>query len=372
MSRLKIGVIFGGRSVEHEISLLSAKSIIGNMDPEKYEVFPVYIDKNGVWRKASISAWLNDGELEFDESSFLSPSLNPGSPVLYEISQGKSLSEHKVDVVFPVLHGTYGEDGVVQGIFELMGVPYVGASVLGSAVGMDKIVMKAVLKEAGLPVVDYLGFYRYEWEKGKSNIRGRILEEIGVPCFVKSADLGSSVGITKVKSEADLDKAVDFSCRFSNRILVEKAVGSPREIEISVLGNDDPAASCPGEVVPHREFYDYTAKYLEEGTGLHAPADLNEETSELLKDYAVRTFKALDCSGLGRVDFLIDGGTGEIFISEINTMPGFTRISMYPKLWEISGVSFGELVATLIELALEKREQNDSLESDIAKTQQTP
>ncbi len=372
MSRLKIGVIFGGRSVEHEISLLSAKSIIRNIDPEKYEVLPVLIDKNGIWHRASISNWLNDGELEFDNESSLSPSLNPGNPALYEISGGRLLDEYTVDVMFPVLHGTYGEDGVVQGIFELMGIPYVGASVLGSAVGMDKIVMKAVLMAEGLPVVDYVGFYKHEWEKGKNSVRKRILKVIGFPCFVKSADLGSSVGITKVKSEADLDTAVDFSCRFSNRVLVEKAVGSPKEIEISVLGNDEPAVSCPGEIVPHREFYDYAAKYLEEGTGLHAPADLSEETSALLKDYAVRTFRALDCSGLGRVDFLINGHTGEIYVSEINTMPGFTSISMYPKLWDISGISYGELVTRLIELALERREQKDSLESDIAETQKTP
>ncbi len=364
MPKTKVAVIFGGRSVEHEVSLVSAKSIIRNTDPEKYEIFPIFIEKNGIWRRASVSSWLAEGGLEFSGDSFLSPSLNPARPVFYEISGREIISEHKIDVVFPVLHGTYGEDGTVQGMFELMGIPYVGASVLGSSVGMDKIVMKALLKDAGLPVPRYLGFYKSEWASGKSALGARILKEIGLPCFVKSANLGSSVGITKVKSEDDLDAAVDYSCRFAERIIVERAVRKPREIEVSVLGNDDPRASCPGEIVPHREYYDYTAKYLEEGTGLVAPAELDEKTADKLREYAVRTFRALDCRGMGRVDFLIEDGTGEIYVSEINTIPGFTQISMYPRLWTVSGVSFPELVSKLIDLAVERRRRADSLESD--------
>ncbi|MEW6143477.1 MAG: D-alanine--D-alanine ligase family protein [Thermodesulfobacteriota bacterium] len=364
MSKLTVGVIFGGRSVEHEVSLLSAKSIISSIDPGKYDVFPIFIEKSGTWRRASVSSWLDEGGLEFFEDSFLSPSLNPGKPVFYEISGKKIVREHAVGVVFPVLHGTYGEDGTVQGMFELMGIPYVGASVLGSAVGMDKIVMKTLLKESGLPVVGYLGFYKSDWESGKQAVRARILKEIGIPCFIKSANLGSSVGITKVNSEGELDRAVAYSCRFSERVIVERAVRKPREIEVSVLGNDSPRASCAGEVVPHREFYDYTAKYLEEGTGLIAPAELDEKTAERLRDYAVRTFRALDCSGMGRVDFLIEEGTNQIYVSEINTIPGFTQISMYPRLWEESGVSFPELVNRLIELAVERRRRADGLESD--------
>lgn len=361
-------MLFGGRSVEHEVSLLSARSVISNIDPAKYYVFPIFIEKNGMWRKASVSGWLDEGGLEFFEDSFLSPSLNPAAPVFYEISGRELIAEHKVDVVFPVLHGTYGEDGAVQGVFELMGVPCVGASVLGSSVGMDKIVMKTLLKESGLPVVGYLGFYKSDWQSAKEPLKERILKEIGLPCFVKSANLGSSVGITKVKSEDELEGAVDYSCRFSERVIVERAVKKPREIEVSVLGNDSPQASCPGEVVPHREFYDYTAKYLEEGTGLIAPPELDEETSEKLRDYAVRTFRALDCSGMGRVDFLLEDGTNEIYVSEINTIPGFTKISMYPRLWEVSGVSFPELVNRLIELAVERRRRADSLESDYSKS----
>jgi len=366
LSKITVGVIFGGRSVEHEVSLLSAKSIIRNIDTGKYEISPIFIEKSGMWRRASVSSWLEDGGLEFSGDSFLSPSLNPLNPVFYEISGRELISEHKVDVIFPVLHGTYGEDGTVQGMFELMGIPYVGASVLGSSVGMDKIVMKALLKDSGLPVPEYFGFYKSDWESGKGAVMARILKEIGLPCFVKSANLGSSVGITKVKSEDELPGAVDYSCRFSERVIVERAVKKPREIEVSVLGNDDPQASCPGEVVPHREFYDYTAKYLEEGTGLIAPAELDRETAERLRDYAVRAFRALVCSGMGRVDFLLEDGTNEIFVSEINTIPGFTQISMYPRLWGVSGVSFPELVNRLIELAIERRRQADGLESDFS------
>jgi D-alanine-D-alanine ligase len=363
-----VGVIFGGRSVEHEVSLLSAKSIIRNIDPAKYEIFPIFIEKSGTWRRASVSSWLDDGGLEFFEDSFLSPSLNPGKPVFYEISGKRIVREHAVGAVFPVLHGTYGEDGAVQGMFELMGIPYVGASVLGSAVGMDKIVMKTLLKESGLPVVGYLGFYKSDWESGKGPLGARIVREIGIPCFVKSANLGSSVGITKVKSEGELERAVDYSCRFSERVIVERAVRKPREIEVSVLGNERPEASCPGEVVPHREFYDYTAKYLEEGTGLIAPAELDRETAERLRDYAVRAFRALHCSGMGRVDFLLEDGTNEIYVSEINTIPGFTQISMYPRLWEVSGLSIPELVNRLIELAVERRRRADVLESDYSES----
>ncbi len=372
MSKIKVAVVFGGRSVEHEISILSAKSIIRNIDRDRFEVLPIFIEKGGEWRTADIEGWLEKGGFEYSQDSFLSPSLNPKRPVFYEIADDKVVAEHKIDAVFPVLHGTYGEDGTVQGLLELMGVPFVGASVLGSSVGMDKILMKAVLREAGLPVVEYMGFYKFEWRNAKSLLRKRILDEIGIPCFVKSADLGSSVGITKVSSEEGLEEAVQFSCRFSSRILVEKAVVDPREIEVGVLGNDEPIASCAGEIVPHREFYDYTAKYLDDSTGLIAPAELDEEITGRLRELAVSTFKALDCSGMGRVDFLMGKGTNEIFISEINTIPGFTQISMYPRLWEISGIPYIELITRLIELAVERNESLSSLEVDISDIQKTP
>jgi D-alanine-D-alanine ligase len=368
LSKLKVGIVFGGRSVEHEVSLLSAKSVIKNIDSDIHDIYPIFIDKNGLWHKVGINEWLNDGELDVHIESFLTPSLNYENPVFFEISESKVLDELKLDVVFPVLHGTYGEDGTIQGMFELMGIPFVGASVLGSSIGMDKIVMKAVLKESSLPVVPYIGFYKHEWESRKEGIRDFVLNQIGFPCFVKSADLGSSVGISKINSESKLDDAIDFSCQFSNRILVEKAVSNPKEIEISVLGHENPTASLPGEIIPHREFYDYTAKYLEEGTGLIAPAQIDEDMTNKLRELAIKTFKALDCSGMGRVDFLIDGDTGDISISEINTIPGFTQISMYPKLWEISGISFTELITKLIQFAIDRKNDKLKLRTDIKET----
>lgn len=368
MSKLKVGIIFGGRSVEHEVSLVSAKSVIRNTDTEIYDIYPIFIDKNGLWHRVNITEWLDDGELKVHSESFLTPSLNHENPLFFEIADSKVLDEVKLDAVFPVLHGTHGEDGTIQGLFELMGIPFVGASVLGSAIGMDKLVMKAVLNEASLPVVPYFGFYRYEWESDKERIHNKALQKIGFPCFVKSANLGSSVGISKVNSESDLNAAIDDSCKYSNRILIEKAVSNPREIEISVLGHEDPIASLPGEIVPHRDFYDYTAKYLEEGTGLIAPAQIDEDMTKKLRVLAVETFKALDCSGMARVDFLMDGNTKELFIGEINTIPGFTQISMYPKLWEITGISFTELITKLFDFAIHRKKNEMKLKTDIKDT----
>jgi D-alanine-D-alanine ligase len=364
LSKITVGVIFGGRSVEHEVSLLSARSIIRNINPEKYRVFPIFIEKNGTWRKALVDNWLNEGELKIFTDSFLSPSLNPEKPLFYEIGINRVEGEHRVDVLFPVLHGTYGEDGTVQGLFELMGIPFVGASVLGSSVGMDKIAMKTIFRESELPVVKFIGFYENEWRSKKNAIRRQILDEIKVPCFVKAANLGSSVGIIKVKLEDELEGAVDFSCKFAHRIIIEKAVQNSREIEVSVLGNEDPIASVPGEIIPHREFYDYIAKYMEEGTTLIAPAELEKEVVERFQEYAIKAFKAIDCSGMGRVDFLMEKTTGEIFVSEINTIPGFTQISMYPKLWEESGIKYPELVSKLINLAIERHEMKKRLRTD--------
>lgn len=365
MSKKKVGIIFGGRSVEHEVSLMSAKSVIANTDKEKFEVFPVFIDKNGLWHRVEIDEWLNDGDLIIKTDSFLTPLLNYENPVFFEIEDSTVIDEIKLDAVFPVLHGTHGEDGTIQGMLELMGIPFVGASVLGSSIGMDKIVMKAVLKEASLPVVPYFGFYSHEWKTDSDIIRKRVEDDIGFPCFVKSADLGSSVGISKVGSVDELDSAVGHSCDYSHRVLIEKAVTKPREIEISVLGHENPAASLPGEILPHREFYDYTAKYMEEGTGLIAPAQIDEEMAGKLRELAIKTFKVLDCSGMARVDFLINGDTGEFFIGEINTIPGFTQISMYPKLWEITGISFPDLITKLFDLAIHKKSERMKLSTDI-------
>lgn len=366
-SKRKVGIIFGGMSVEHEVSLLSAKSIINNTNKELYDLYPIFIDKKGLWHRVDINEWLEDGDLEVYSKSFLTPSLNHENPLFFEIEDSKVVDQIQLEAVFPVLHGTYGEDGTIQGLLELMGIPYVGASVLGAAIGMDKLVMKAVLNEASLPVVPYIGFYSHDWESDIEGIRERVHNDIGFPCFVKSADLGSSVGISKVDSDSELNEAINDSCKYSHRILIEKAISEPREIEISVLGHENPVASLPGEIVPHREFYDYTAKYLEEGTGLIAPAQINDEMTKNLRDLAVRTFKALDCSGMARVDFLINGKTGELYIGEINTIPGFTNISMYPKLWEITGISFTDLISKLFDLAIHRKNLRSNLSTDIKK-----
>jgi len=366
LGRVKVGIVFGGRSVEHEISLLSARSVLKNIDTDKYDVFPIFIEKTGTWRKAFLGNWLDNGTPEADKESFLSPSLNPKNPVFYEIRGNRIEREHKLDVIFPVLHGTYGEDGTVQGLLELMGIPFVGASVLGSSVGMDKIIMKTVFKETGLPVVRFFGLYFHEWKTNREEIKKTIVQEIGIPCFVKAANLGSSIGITKVKTEKQLDEAMEIAGSFSHRLIVEEAIENPREVEISVLGNENPIVSLPGEIVPNREFYDYRAKYIEDNTTLIIPANLDQGLLEKLKTYAIRAFKAIDCSGMGRVDFLIQRGTDKIFVSEINTIPGFTPVSMYPKLWEVSGITFTELISKLIELALERYRTRSRLNTDLA------
>ena len=358
-----IAVIYGGCSVEHEISLISAESIIKNIDTDEFEIFPIYINKSGIWSKGRLDDLskmkIEDGE----KGKYLVPSLSHNqSPVFHEISNNQIMNSFPIDIAFPVLHGTFGEDGTIQGLFELMGVPYVGASVLGSSVGMDKIIMKSVLRDSKLPVVDFLGFTVSQWNEEKDNIISKIINNIQLPCFIKSADLGSSVGISKVADKKDIESAVEHAGKFSNRIIIEKAVNNCRELEVSVLGNDQPVASLPGEIVPKREFYDYKAKYDDESTGLIIPADIDEEFVNKMKDYAVGAFKVLECSGMGRIDFLMDNKSSEIFISEINTIPGFTSISMYPKLWEVSGISYRELIKRLIDLAFDKYERSKKIE----------
>ena len=356
--------MFGGCSVEHEISLISARSIIKNIDPQSFDVLPVFISKSGKWLKISLEKFI-ENEMDYSEEHCYIPSLGlDQKPKFYELKNSKIVNSVDIDLAFPVLHGTYGEDGTIQGLFELMGLPFVGASVLGSAIGMDKIAMKCVLRNYDLPVTDFIAFNKNEWDKNSVDLAEQISSDIGFDCFVKSADLGSSIGISKVKKAEDVPAAVRDSFKYSNRVLVEKAVNNCREIEVSVLGNEDPIASLPGEVMPEREFYDYIAKYDDDSTSLEIPAKLSEEVIERLRQLAVETFKALDCSGLGRVDFLIDDSTKDIYISEINTIPGFTSISMYPKLWEVTGIGYGELINRLLELALKRFHDSKQLETD--------
>ena len=358
--RIRVGILFGGRSAEHEISLLSAKNIIDAIDKSKYEPVLIGIDKSGRW-------------LMNDSSEFLLNSTNPKLIALNKAnsenvalapqSEGKLTSlnsgqlEKSVDVVFPILHGPLGEDGTIQGLLKLANVPFVGAGVLGSAVGMDKDVMKRLLREAGIPVPKFLVFHPNQRPDFDAVSRA-----LGLPVFVKPANLGSSVGISKAGDKTSFDKAVAEALRYDRKILVEQAIQG-REIECAVLGNDDPIASVPGEIIPTHEFYDYDAKYLDEnGARLEAPAKLPPDTVQRVQDLAVRTFKTLNCEGMGRVDFFLQAD-GALLVNEINTIPGFTKISMYPRLWGLSGISYTELIDHLIQLAVERFEREQKLQT---------
>ncbi len=347
--RLRVGVLFGGRSGEHEVSLASAASVIRGLDPEKYEAVLIGISKDGRWLAGAGAQKMLPEVLKSGQSVVLPA--DPNVAALMPMGESRGGALH-VDVVFPVLHGTFGEDGTVQGLLDLAGLPYVGAGVLGSSVGMDKDVQKRLYKQAGIPVGDFLAVPRAEWEKSRAKVLRAVEKKFRFPLFVKPATLGSSVGMTKVHNRAELPAALDLAAEFALKIIVERAIEG-REIEVSVLGNADPKASVPGEIVPHREFYDYAAKYLEEGTRLLIPAPLKPAQVRRFQDYAVRGFLAIECAGMARVDFFLERRTGRIYLNEINTIPGFTSISMYPKLWEASGIPFGKLVDRLIELALE-------------------
>jgi len=348
--RLRVGVLFGGRSGEHEVSLASAASVIRGLDPAKYEPVPIGITKEGHWR------------IGVGAQKMLPEVLRGGDPVMMTADptdaslvplKGGGAGQH-LDVIFPVMHGTFGEDGTIQGLLDLAGLPFVGAGVLGSAIGMDKDVAKRLLQVAKIPVVPWITVHRHDWEKNPKQIQRAIESKFKYPLFVKPATLGSSVGMTKVHSRAELAPALSLAAEFAMKILVEKAMVA-REIEVSVLGNHDPKASIPGEIVPHREFYDYTAKYLEDGTQLLIPAKLKAAQVKTIQSLAVAAFRALELSGMARVDFFLEKrAPGKLFLNEVNTIPGFTSISMYPKLWEASGIPFRELIDRLIALALEQ------------------
>ncbi|HKV26859.1 MAG TPA: D-alanine--D-alanine ligase family protein [Candidatus Acidoferrales bacterium] len=351
--RLRIGILFGGRSGEHEVSLASAASVIRAMDTEKYEAVPIGITKDGRWLVGTNAQKLLPEVLKMGERVVLPP--EPSSSALVSLG-GSTHPSVKIDVVFPVLHGTFGEDGTVQGLLELAGVPYVGAGVLGSAVGMDKDIQKRLFREARIPVVPALAISRHEWETKRGEVLVAVKKKFRFPLFVKPATLGSSVGMTRVHNAAELPAALDLAAEFAQKIVVERAIQG-REIEVSVLGNDNPKASIPGEIIPHREFYDYAAKYLESGTRLEIPAKLNKKQVGQFQEYAVRAFRSIECIGMARVDFFLERGTAKIYLNEVNTIPGFTSISMYPKMWEASGIRYSELISRLIELALEQHKE---------------
>ena len=366
--KIRLGVLFGGRSGEHEVSLTSAAAVMQALDPEKYELVPVGITRDGRWRVGSKAIGLLAGaegdnlaqrtaslQTVLEDGRAVTPSVDPSGPKLLPMakSSGAVKARPEVDVIFPVLHGTFGEDGTIQGLLELADLPYVGAGVLASAAGMDKDVMKRLFRDAGLPVVPWEMVLRKEWEDDPAGVRRKIEKRLRYPLFVKPANLGSSVGITKAHSRAQFKAGMDLAAQYDRKILVEKAVDA-REIECAVLGNDQPEASLPGEIVPVNEFYDYEAKYIKEGSKLLIPARLSRRQIKRVQDLAVRAFKAIDGAGMGRVDFLLDRKNGKLFLLEINTIPGFTSISMYPKLWEATGVPYSKLLDRLVELALER------------------
>ena len=388
MKKLRVGVLFGGRSGEHEVSLLSAASVVNAIDKNKYEVVPIGITKDGRWLTAAAAEALLQGKPP-EESKHLragDPDATPGAAVLASGEavvvppepvhhanrsltpfQGDAATLRRasdrainVDVIFPVLHGTFGEDGTIQGLLELADIPYVGAGVLGSAAGMDKDVMKALFLSAGLPIVKHVTILRSEWDADRKKAEKAVDRALKYPVFVKPANLGSSVGISKAHTKKELGPAIYEAAKFDRKIVIEQGVGGAkhkaREIECSVLGNDQPRASVPGEIVPMKEFYDYAAKYLDEGSELIIPAKLTKAETRKVQDLAIRAFRAVDCSGLARVDFLMDPKTRKLFVNEINTMPGFTAISMYPKLWAASGISYPDLIDRLIQLGVERHE----------------
>jgi D-alanine-D-alanine ligase len=350
--RLRVGVLFGGRSGEHEVSLASAASVVRGLDPDKYEAVPIGITKEGHWLIGAGAQKMLPEVLRSGQRVMMTADPTDAALMPLDRSGGGT----RLDVVFPVMHGTFGEDGTIQGLLDLAGLPFVGAGVLGSAIAMDKDVAKRLLQAAKIPVVPWVAVPRIQWEQNPAEVEQTVENKFQYPVFVKPATLGSSVGMTKVHSREELAPALNLAAEFAQKILVERAMVA-REIEVSVLGNSDPKASVPGEIVPHREFYDYAAKYLEEGTQLLIPAKLKPTQVEKFKKLAVDAFRALELSGMARVDFFLEKQGGKIYLNEANTIPGFTSISMYPKLWEASGIPFRDLIDKLIELALEQHRE---------------
>jgi len=368
--KLRIVVLFGGRSGEHEVSLVSAQSVLSVLDLAKYEVFQVGITHEGAWLTgADARDTLKKGETKnLTPCTLLPDPSRPGLYVLRFTNHGTGMEKlTDIDIVFPVLHGTYGEDGTLQGLLEMADLAYVGAGVTGSAVGMDKGIFKDVMHTNGIPTVESIIVLRSEIEKDMETVIRKAESVAAYPLFVKPANLGSSVGITKCNSRADLGEGLMEAAAYDRRVLIERGVNA-REIEVSVLGNDEPQASVPGEVLPSREFYSYESKYVDGTSGLLIPAPLPAETAEKIRQMAVCAYKAIDCAGMARVDFFIDKLTEDIFLNEVNTIPGFTSISMYPKLWEATGLPYAKLVDRLIELALERKAERDRTERRFRRT----
>jgi D-alanine-D-alanine ligase len=390
MKRLRVGVIYGGRSGEHEVSLASAAAVFAHLDRQRYEPVPIRIEKDGRWALAerapsamSAAEVIEHARLEAGRAPRAAREVHlmarPSDEPLLSIDrpgdrksaidrgngEGAVVQSMGLDVVFPVLHGPYGEDGTVQGLLELANLPYVGCGVLASAVGMDKGMMKVVFAQHGLPQVDHAVVLRSEWARNRVGVRDALLAKLSAPLFVKPANLGSSVGISKVHDAGELDAALDLAAGFDRKIVVEAGVEQAREIECAVLGNDSPEASVAGEVVPSREFYDYEAKYLDEGSKTIIPADLSPAQLAEVQRLAKAAFLAIDGSGLARVDFLLGRLDGRLYVNEVNTLPGFTTISMFSKLWEASGVGYSALIDRLVDLALERHAAKQQLRTSV-------
>jgi len=383
--KLRVGILFGGRSGEHEVSLLSAASILKAIDRKKFEVVPIGITKQGRWLGAADAHGLLAGDQSVSGRNLRAgdPEATPGAKLLQEgmptlmapepatdpygtngFKRRLADRSAAIDVVFPVLHGTFGEDGTIQGLFELAGIAYVGSGVLGSSAGMDKDVMKRLFAQAGLPIVKHVTVLRSQWEASPRKTIAHIEAALKYPVFVKPANLGSSVGISKAHDRKELGPALDEAGKYDRKLVVEQGVGGKtaraRELEVAVLGNDDPKASVVGEIIPGKEFYDYEAKYLSEGSVPVIPAKLAAAEAKKIREMAVAAFRACDLAGLARVDFLMEpDGKRRIYINEVNTLPGFTQISMYPKLWQASGINYSDLITRLIELALDRQREKE-------------
>jgi D-alanine-D-alanine ligase len=381
MNKLRVGILFGGRSGEHEVSLLSAASVLKAINKQKYDVVPIGITKEGRWLTESHAERLLHGGNASEESGRHlragDPQTTPGAVLLakgeavivppvpqahglvpFESAASSTQKSIDVDVIFPVLHGTFGEDGTIQGLLELADIPYVGAGVLGSAAGMDKDIMKQLFAGAGLTIVKHVTVLRSQWEKDPKKATKLVESKLKYPVFVKPANLGSSVGISKAHDRKELGPAIELAAGYDRKIVIEQGVGGKkqkaRELEVAILGNDEPKASTVGEIIPSAEFYDYNAKYIDEGSVPVIPAKISKKQMKEVQGMAVRAFQSVDCSGLARVDFLMDPKSGKLYLNEINTMPGFTSISMYPKLWAASGLEYSDLIDRLIQLAMER------------------
>ena len=376
-------MVYGGRSSEHEVSLASAAAVFANLDPDRYEAFPIYIRRDGHWSLPDRPPTLVSAADVIEQSHSdvhgrrsahgnraVHLVAHPGDETLITIQRGvegpqgvtpATVGGLALDVVFPVVHGPYGEDGTLQGLLELANVPYVGAGVLCSAAAMDKVVAKVLFEAQGLPVVQYGVVSGSDWDTRRAETLGRLVQQLPFPLFVKPANLGSSIGISKAGNETELEQAVDLARQYDRKVLVEIGVAQARELEVAVLGNDDPMASVPGEIRPAGEFYDYTAKYLRDDSELIIPAPITNEQTAQIKDMALAAFRAIDGAGMARVDFLMNGTTKELYLNEVNTIPGFTTISMYAKLWEASGVKYPQLLERLIELATNRHAQKQAL-----------